>query len=476
MHCADAGATVPNPDEASKVTSRSMYFMMCSSLNDSSSLMTTSRSFARLAVLALCLWSAAIVAAKPLKPTDYAVKVATDRAEPFYQKNEKVTFTITVTNQGKPVKDAKVKWKISKDGKEPPLQEGVTELQNGALTVSGSLDEPGFLQCRADFTLPGESIPTGRAAAAIDPLEIEPSLPPPDDFDAYWTAEKKKLAAVPLNVRRTSVKWPAKDVECFDAQADSIGAPLSAYLARPAGAKPGSLPAVVLCHGAGVTSSRLSIAADWAKSGFVALDFNAHGLPNGRPPAFYANLYKSDLAKYNLRGPESRETIFFHDLFLRLQRAIDVLTAQPEWDGKILVAFGRSQGGGQAIAAAGLDPRVTYVCAQIPALCDHTGVVAGRINGWPKLVPIDESGKPNEKALQAARYFDAVNFATRTKAGAFFTVGFIDVSCPPTSIYAAYNRISGGKKIVDMFHLGHVATPEADNAARAAALEHVKAP
>jgi cephalosporin-C deacetylase-like acetyl esterase len=296
----------------------------------------------------------------------------------------------------------------------------------------------------------------------------------PEDFDAYWATERKKLSDVPFNVRLTPVKSAVAGVECFDVQAECLGAPMSGYLARPVGAAPGSLPAIVLCHGAGVASSRLAVAAQWAKDGFIALDFNAHGLPNGQPQDFYKDLYAGELKQYYLKGPNSRETIFFHELFLRLARAIDVVTARPEWDGKILVVNGRSQGGGQAIAAAGLDPRVTFFAAQIPAMCDHTGVMAGRINGWPKIVPMTD-GKPDALALQASRYFDGVNFAARTKADAFFTVGFIDISCPPSSVYAAYNAIRGKKAIVDNFRSGHIATAEGDEQVRGTILAHVKA-
>ncbi|MCX6968105.1 MAG: acetylxylan esterase [Verrucomicrobia bacterium] len=427
-----------------------------------------------LAAIALGSFALNAAQAKQLKPTDYALSIQADRPELFYHKGEKVTFTISLTCKGAVMKDANVKWKISKDGVEPPLQQGTASMKDGAVVVSGSLNEPGFLQCRADFTAPGESVPTARAGVAVDPLEIKPSLPAPPDFDVYWKEQKAKLAAIPMNVRITPVKSSVAGVECFDVQADCLGAPMSAYLARPIGAKPKSLPATVLLHGAGVASSRLSAAAAWAKDGFVALDFNAHGLPSGKPQEFYSNLYKTELAKYYLKNPESRDTIFFHGLFLRLMRAIDVLTAQPEWDGKTLVANGRSQGGGQALAAAGLDSRVTFLAAQIPALCDHTGVVAGRINGWPKLVPLDENGKPNEKALQAARYYDCVNFAARTHAAAFLTVGFIDLSCPPTGVYAAYNSLSGKKDILNHLHTGHVATPEADAAVRDAVLGYLK--
>lgn len=432
------------------------------------------RRIAPILVFIVCFSGTQLHAQKKPVP-DYRIDVTADRENAIYKKGEKVVFTIKVFYKNEPVKDARLKWKITRDGFEPALQEGVSELNGGVLTLSGTLNEPGFLQCRADYAEPSIKAPTGRAGAAFDPLEIKPSLPVPNDFNKYWDGEKKKLAAIPLNLRITPVPSPVKGVECFDIQADGYNGPVSAYLARPAGAKAKSLPAMLLTHGAGVASSRLSVAARWAADGFIALDFNAHGLPNGWPQEQYSKLYRDSLWEYFRRNPESRDSVFFHTLYMRLLRALDVLTMQPEWDQQILVANGRSQGGGQAIAAAGLDKRVTFFAAQIPAMCDHTGIAAGRINGWPKLVPIDKQGRPNEKALQVARYVDAMNFARNTKAGAFFTVGFIDVSCPPTGVYATYNTIKGKKNIVNYPRMGHVGLPEADSATRQAILDYLVA-
>ena len=405
-------------------------------------------------------------------PSVFTRTITTDRADCSYRRGERVTFTIAVSLKGVPVSDAKVKWTLSNDGKDIG-QSGELKLVDGKGTVTGKLNEPGFLQCRADITPPGEKVKTIRAAAAIDALEIKPSLPAPDDFDAFWAAEKKQLAAVPLNVRITPVKSPQPGVECFDVQADGLGFPVSAYLARPSGAKAKSLPAIVLTHGSGVASSRLSIAALWAKEGLLALDFNAHGLPNGQPPDFYAQLSSGRLKEYYWKGRDSREDTFFHTLYLRLQRALDVATAQPEWDGRTLVVCGRSQGGGQAIVAGGLDPRVTFIAAEIPAFCDHTGIVEGRINGWPRLIP-NETEMPEEKAVNAVRYYDAVNFATRTKAQAFITTGFIDIVCPPTGVYAAYNQLSGKKHIWNHLDTGHISRKDYDEGVRNAVLAYLK--
>ena len=409
-------------------------------------------------------------------PSDYKMTIETVRPDAFYHQGEEVQFNVALTCKEQPVSNAIVHLRISKDGLAPPMQEYDLSIVNGAAVVSGVLNEPGFLNGRVDFRVPDENrILTAYAGAAVDPLEIKASLPPPDDFDAFWADQKKKLADAPMNLKMTRLDSPYSDLEIYDVQADcSDGIHLSAYLARPAGAKPGTLPATVLCHGAGVASSRMSVAAAWARDGFVAIDFSAHGLPNGQPWTFYGDLYKGELNRYYMKAPYSRDTIFFRELFLRLTRAMEIVMSQPEWDGKILVANGRSQGGGQSIAAGGLEPRVTFIAAQIPAMCDHTGVMAGRINGWPKLVPMDEAGQPNPEALQAVRYYDAMNFATRTKANAFFTVGFIDRSCPPTGVYATYNQLSGKKEIMNHLHTGHVTSTEADAAVREAVLEHVR--
>jgi cephalosporin-C deacetylase len=311
-------------------------------------------------------------------------------------------------------------------------------------------------------------------------LAIKPSLPAPADFDSYWAGEKAKLAAVPLHVQLTPVKSAVPGVVCFDLQADSVHSHLSGYLAYPVDAKPHSLPAMFLPHGAGVMSSWVGVAAQWAKEGFLALDFNVQGLPNGQPPEFYANLAQTSLKLYQWQGRENRDTFFFHDAFLRVIRAIDVLTAQPQWDVKIVIANGRSQGGGQAIAGAGLDSRVTFLCAEIPALCDHTGVVIGRANGWPRLAGYAKALTPGEKPpyddriVQASRYYDAVNFAARTKAPAFFTVGFIDGLCPPTTVYAAYNQLSGKKTNLNLPTHGHQKTPEGDAGVRQAIADYMK--
>ena len=394
-----------------------------------------------------------VVTAPALKVTARA-----ERANATYQVGEKVTFTVSVEEKGKPTNGSLIDWVIVKDGLATE-QKGFSSVVDGKATVVGSLNEPGFLQLKVTaHRLDARSKPlavSAMAGAAVEPTKIPRSLPVPDDFDAFWSGMKQKLAAVPVAPKLVPVKAPLAGVESFDVTAPALGLPISGYMSKPVGAKPKSLPIILTVHGAGVSDSSLGGSASWAAKGFIAMDMNAHGLPNGKPKQFYTDLYTGPMNPYRYEFRNDREKAYFTGMMLRLIRGIDVLTAQPEWDGKRVIVFGSSQGGYQAIAAAGLDSRVTYFAAGVPAGCDHSGMLANRIAGWPKIVPMKD-GKPDNSVVEAFRYLDCMNFATRTKAaGCYFTVGFIDTTCPPTSIYATYNQLNIPKEIYDDIPSGH---------------------
>ena len=183
-------------------------------------------------ILRLVLTLLLLVSTRAGAGTNYTLSVTADRPDAIYQQGETVTFTIKLQLDKQPVDGADVSWTITKDGV-PPTTSGKVKLAGGSATVTGKLDEPGFLLCRATFADPNKHSRFALGGAAIDPLQIKPSLPVPADFDEFWTAQKQKLAAVPVNPRLTPVESPVKDVDCFDLQADCIGAPVSGYFAKP---------------------------------------------------------------------------------------------------------------------------------------------------------------------------------------------------------------------------------------------------
>ncbi|MDB6025543.1 MAG: axe7A [Verrucomicrobiales bacterium] len=400
--------------------------------------------FAVLLFLSLC--SCVIPAQEPGLPEGYEIKVVTDRPDALYRVKETVVFKITLTRKGIPVTTGKITCLLSNDE--------AVELKNEEIILSekptvmmGQLNVPGFLRCKATFKDEAGKTLVAQAGAGIEPSKIKASSPVPDDFDSFWAAKKKALAQIPMEPVVTPIESKERTLESFDVQIRCWGGvPVSGYLVKPKNAKPKSLPAIIFFHAANVEGASLIAPTESAEAGMLAFDVNPHGIPNGKPPEFYQSLAKGKLEGYAYQGKGSRDTSYFLGMFLRGVRAVDYLTSLPEWDGKTIILRGSSMGGGQAFAVAGLDSRVTAFAANVPALGNQTGA----ISGWPRLVQFGADGKPTDpKVFETARYFDSMNFATRTKADALVCVGFVDPVCRPTSVYAAFNNLPGNKRIIN---------------------------
>ena len=95
-----------------------------------------------------------------------------------------------------------------------------------------------------------------------------------------------------------------------------------------------------------------------------------------------------------------------------------------------------------------LDKRVKALAAFYPALCDITGYLHGRAGGWPHLLsPRYQAITNTPEKLKTIGYYDVVNFARQITVPGFYSWGYNDNTCPPTSVYAAVNAIKAPKTI-----------------------------
>jgi cephalosporin-C deacetylase len=56
-----------------------------------------------------------------------------------------------------------------------------------------------------------------------------------------------------------------------------------------------------------------------------------------------------------------------------------------------------------------------------------------------------------EPAFATLSYFDGVHFAQRATAPALFSVGLMDPVCPPSTVYAAFNRYAGDDRTMTVW-------------------------
>jgi cephalosporin-C deacetylase-like acetyl esterase len=322
------------------------------------------------------------------------------------------------------------------------------------IVFQGSFREP--CSVKVEAFIKGKPVSIGMVVA---PLKLKPGGDSPEDFSEYWKQERKNLMALPMEVSTATVD--EEEVEtgysCVNIEINCTGPkPARGYFAKPEIASPKSLPIVILVHAAGVKGSwcrsEPGNAMKYAKLGALCFDLNAHGMLNGQPEEYYANLEEGELKNYYYQGLTSRDDFYFRGMYLRLMRTIEFLCRQPEWDRKRILVIGESQGGGQALVAAGLDKRVSAVVALVPAMCDWLGPLADREGGWPQ--PL-KANFPKEEIIKTVPYFDAANILKGSKATIFVEIGLIDVTCPPSSVYAAINRSRGRKFILAVPYREH---------------------
>ncbi|MEX2234113.1 MAG: acetylxylan esterase [Cyclobacteriaceae bacterium] len=398
------------------------------------------------------------------QPTEQLVKVivAPDRDNWTYKAGEKVKFTISVLQNGNPVKDAKVRYEVGPEKMEPAKKESET-LSKGVTTIDGgTLKTAGFLRCIAVAAVDGKEY-RGLATAGFDPLTIAPTVENPGDFVQFWDAAKAEAAKIPMDPKMTLL--PERCTEKVNVYHVSIQnfrnrSRIYGILSLPK--KEGIYPALLKVPGAGIRPYGPDIAT--AEQGIITLEIGIHGVPVNMDPEVYMDLSAGSLNGYQYFNMDNRDRYYYKRVYLGCVRANDFLVSLPQFDGVNLGVSGGSQGGALSIITAALDPRVKYLAAYYPALSDVTGYLKGRAGGWPHM--FDKNNLPYnnlKEKLETVKYYDVVNFARQVKIPGYYSWGFNDETCPPTSMYAAYNVIQAPKELYLALETGHWTYPEQRN-------------
>jgi len=387
------------------------------------------------------------------------VIVAPDHNDWLYRTGEDVNFRITVLKDGNPLKNVSIQYDIKPEMMES-LKTGSVELNNDFVTIDGgTLKEPGFLRCWASVEFEGKEY-KGYATAGFDPDQIRPTTREPEDFMAFWEKAKKELAEIPLDVRMTLL--PERCTEIVNVyqvniQNFPVNARLYGILCIPK--KSGRYPAVLRVPGAGIRPYWGDIQT--AEKGAITLQIGIHGIPVTMDQYVYQDLGNGALRNYPVFNLQDKDAYYYKRVYLGCVRAIDFIFSLPEFDGEHLAVAGGSQGGALSIVTAGLDDRVGWLVPYYPALCDLTGYLEGRAGGWPHMFrSVDKKDPVINSQIETSRYYDVVNFARHVKAEGYYSWGFNDNVCPPTSMYSAFNVITAPKQLFLAPETGHWTYPE----------------
>lgn len=411
------------------------------------------------------------------QPTEKKIKVvvAPDHPDWYYRLGEKANFSVSVIQNGNPIRNAKIRYELMPEKMEPTKKESLT-LENGQKLIDGgTMKNAGFLRCTVYAEVEGKEYQNS-ATAGFEPQKINPTTESPRDFTGFWKRAKADAAKIPLDSKITLL--PERCTESVNVYHVNIqnfreGTRLYGILCMPR--KEGKYPALLTVPGAGARPYFGDVAM--AEKGLITLEIGIHGIPVTLDESVYYNLMSGALGGYWAYGLDDKDKYYYKRVYLGCVRAVDYLFSLPQFDGSKLAVTGGSQGGALSIVTAALDSRVKWLVAYYPALCDLTGYLNGRAGGWPHLFSKENiafNGKKDK--IETSKYYDVVNFARLLKVPGYYSWGFNDDVCPPTSMYSAYNVIGAPKELLISQETGHWTYPEQEEKTNAWLLSHLLTP
>ena len=274
--------------------------------------------------------------------------------------------------------------------------------------------------------------------------------PRPEQFDAYWSQGLADMLAVEPSVELRQAAFQAPNVDCLEMRfAGTGGARVFAKLLKPKQATARG-PAVLHFHGYSGASADWSTYLGYAAAGCVvaAMDCRGQGGGSDDPGGHGLGTLRGHIVR-GLQGPV--DNLYYRHVFLDTAMLARVVMAMPEVDPDRVGAFGGSQGGGLALACAALVPQLRRVAPTYPFLCDYQRVWAmdqAKDAYWELqdyFRRFDPRHLGEDDVFMKLGHIDVQHLCPRIRAEVLMGVGLMDTVCPPSTQFAAYNKITAPK-------------------------------
>lgn len=279
-----------------------------------------------------------------------------------------------------------------------------------------------------------------------------PDVAEPSDFDSFWSATIAEARQQGEPATLVPVDAGLSEVEVFDVTFPGFGGePITAWFLVPARSS-GPLPTVVEYNGYGGGRGMPHERLAWVAAGYAYLFMDTRGQgsqwgsggdtpdPHGTGPS---------ASGFATRGIEDPATYYYRRVYTDAVRAIDAVRQFDRVDPERIVVCGGSQGGGIALAVAGLMPDLIGAMPEVPFL-SHFERAVGHTDRDPygEIVRYLAVHRGSEnRVFSTLSYFDGVNFAKRARCPALYSVGLLDPICPPSTVFASFNHYAGDAEI-----------------------------
>lgn len=308
-------------------------------------------------------------------------------------------------------------------------------------------------------------------------LQYQGVNPRPADFDTYWEESLRELDAQDLSYTlEKETAFEAPGVECYHLYFTGVGgARIHSRLLKPLrrdASGVGKFPGVCLFHGYNGNAGDWYSKLPFAQSGMViaAMDVRGQfGLSDDCSITAGATVKGQIIRGVDDDDPKK---LFFRSVFLDTAQLARVLMSMDFVDETRIGAYGGSQGGALTLACASLEPRVKKILTCYPFLCDYKRVYEMDLISQNAYAEIghyfrqkDPRHERENRFFERLGYIDLQYLAPRIRAEVLMLTGLMDTTCPPSTQFAAYNKIKAPKKYLLYPEYGHEALPQFDELA-----------
>lgn len=334
-----------------------------------------------------------------------------------------------------------------------------------AASIPPALARPGAGSALDCGVYPGPPMPLSFDLPFAQLLTYTGTNPRPEGFDAFWARGLDEMHRLDPAVTLQDAAFQAPYAVCQGLQFSGTGgARVFAKLLRPRQAASARRPALLHFHGYAGASADWSTYLPYVAAGHVvaALDCRGQGGLSEDAGGPGRGTLRGHIVR-GLHGPADQ--LYYRHVFLDTAMLARIVMDLPEVDPQRLGAYGGSQGGGLALACAALVPQVRRVAATYPFLCDYQRVwqMDQAKDAYWELQDYFRRFDPRHlhehEVFLKLGHIDVQHLCDRIRAEVLMGVGLMDTVCPPSTQFAAYNRIRAPKSYQLFPDFGHEVLP-----------------
>jgi cephalosporin-C deacetylase len=300
-------------------------------------------------------------------------------------------------------------------------------------------------------------------------LRYKGTSPCPADIDEYWDNAIAEMQGTDSQTEIIPSEFKVPYADCYDLYYTGVkGARIHAKYLRPKDVSKSS-PALIILHGYSANCGDWNDKLCYVAAGFSVFALDCRG--QGGKSEDVGGVKGATLNGHIIRGldGDDKNDLLFRHVFLDTAQLVKIAMSMPGVGADRVGVTGGSQGGGLTLACAALAPKVKKIALLFPFLSDYKRVWEMDLanDAYAELKDYfrkhDPFHKREDEIFEKLGYIDVQNITNRINAEVLMFTGLMDTICPPSTQFAAYNKINSDKNVTFLPDFGHEGLPEVND-------------